>query len=285
MLEILWEVKLKKTTNSLFFVFAAAVLAGCMALVSCGGGSAKKTAGLPVNETKAGFPAYSNALISTMMHYVDEVIIEREGIIKALVRLPQVQRGEWAGMQKTIAAFQQSWGDGGVYWFAMPDGRYYTADKGLADQNLKTRPYFAELLAGKSVVGSLVVSKSTGKKSVVTALPILDDRNRMIGAVGSTLFLEKLDQTLTLVLSLPEGVLFYVLDRDGTTVLHQKMNLVFDNPLTKDSPSLKVAAEKMLSTESGEVEYEYSSFKRRVRYATSPLTGWRFAVGLNLAKL
>jgi hypothetical protein len=61
--------------------------------------------------------------------------------------------------------------------------------------------------------------------------------------------------------------------------------MVFDNPLTKDSPSLKAAAEKMLSTDSGEVEYDFNSFQKRVRYRTSPLNGWRYAIGINISKL
>jgi len=278
----------KKATNSLCFMLAATMLAWSLTFFVCGCKSSKRasaSAGLPSSETAAGFPAYSDALLSVLVHFIDGVILEQERIINALARLPQVQQGDWAGMEKTIATFQKAWGDAGVYWFALPDGRYYTAEKGLIDQTLTDRPYFKELLAGNAVLGALVVSKSTGKKSTVIAMPIMDERKQMIGALGATLFLEPLDKTLASEMSLPEGTVFYVLDKDGTTVLHQKLDMVFDNPLKKDSPSLKAAAEKMLSTDSGEVEYEFNAFKKRVRYATSRLNGWRFAVGINIAKL
>jgi len=278
----------KKGTNSVCFMLAATMLAWSLTFFVCGCKSSKRTsasAGLPSSETAVGFRAYSDTLLSVMVHFVDGVILEQERIIKALALLPQVQQGDWAGMEKTIAAFQQAWGDAGVYWFALPDGRYYTVEKGLIDQTLTDRPYFAELLAGKAVRGALVVSKSTGKKSTVIAMPIMDAGKQMIGALGATLFLEPLDKMLASEMSFPEGAVFYVLDKDGTTVLHQKLDMVFDNPLTKDSPSLKAAAEKMLSTDSGEVEYEFNAFKKRVRYATSPLNGWRFAIGINIAKL
>jgi hypothetical protein len=279
---------MKKRTGSLSFMPAAAMMVWCLTFISCGENSSKHASastGLAAPETAAGFPVYSNALLSVMIHFVDGVILEQEGIIKALARLPQVQSGNWEGMKMTLTAFQQSWGDAGLYWFALPDGRYYTVEKGLTDQNLKDRPYFAELLAGNTVVGALVVSKSTGKKSTVTAIPIFDNRKQMIGAMGATLFIEKLDQTLASAMSLPDGTVFYAFGKDGITVLHQNLDMVFDNPLTKDSPSLKAAAEKMLSADSGEVEYEFNLFKKRVRYMTSSLTGWRFAVGMNIAKL
>jgi hypothetical protein len=258
------------------------------AFVSCGGqssGNADGKAGLAASETVSGFPVYSGALLSAMIRLVDEAILEQERTIQALASLPEVRRGGWGEMKKTIAAFQQSRGDAGIYWFALPDGRYYNVEKGLVDQTLADRPYFADLLAGKDVAGALVVSKSTGRKSAVTAVPVYDEKNKMTGAMGATLFLDKLNETLAASLSLPEGVFFYALGMDGITVLHQRLDMVFDNPLTKDSPSLRAAAEKMLSTESGEAEYEYNSFRKRVRYAASPLTGWRFAVGMNTKKL
>lgn len=279
------EVSVKKATGFLSFILAVTILSG---VVSCGGDSSKNEAassGLAAPEIVAGFTAYSDALLSVMIHFVDGVIYDQERTIRALSQLPQVESGDWAGMERTITAFQKSWGDAGIYWFALPSGRYYTVEKGLTDQTLKDRPYFPELLAGNAVVGSLVVSKSTGMKSTVTAVPIFNEEKQVIGALGATLFLDKLDMALAKAMSLPEGTVFYALGKDGTTVLHQKLDMVFDNPLTKDSPTLKAAAEEMLSADSGEVEYEFNGFKKRVRYTTSSLTGWRFAVGINIAKV
>lgn len=279
---------MKKTSKFFHSLFTGTILIACLISSTCSKNSAKTTSpapGLPALATVEGFPIYSDTLISAMIHMVDGTIMEQQGILKALLQLPQVQRCDWEGMKKTIAAFQESWGDRGIYWFALPSGRYYTVEKGLLDRTLNDRPYFSELLAGKSVAGVLVVSKSTGKKSTVTAMPILNAQKQMIGALGATMFLEKLDERLASALSLPEGTLFYALAKDGTTVLHQKLSLVFDNPLNQDSPTLKASAEKMLAAESGEVEYEFNGFRRTVRYKSSPLTGWRFAIGLNTAKL
>jgi hypothetical protein len=38
--------------------------------------------------------------------------------------------------------------------------------------NLFDRPYFPSLMAGQSVLGTLVISRSTGKRSVIIAEPV-----------------------------------------------------------------------------------------------------------------
>jgi len=264
----------------------ALALALTLLAMGCGKSreSAPSGAGLPAAEIAAGFSDYANVLLSMMIQSADGAILEQERILLALAALPQVQAGDWAGMEGTVAAFQRAWGDGGVYWFALPDGRYYTVEKGLVGQTLADRSYFPDLQAGKTVVGALVVSRSTGMKSAVIAVPILDGANRMIGALGASLFLEKLNKALASAMSLPEGMIFYALGTDGTTVLHQNLGMVFDNPLGRYSPSLKAAAEKMLVSESGEAEYEFNGFRKRVRYAASPLNGWRYVIGINVSK-
>ena len=277
-----------KTTKTTIHILLFAAIVLVLHTISCGRRSSKTesaAAGLAAPETVEGFPSFANSILGSVIQAVDGAILEQEKIIRALSTLPQVKSAKWDGMKDILAAFQDSWKDAGIYWFALPDGRYYTVEKGLTDMTIRDRPYFPKVMAGKAVVGDLVVSRSTGKKSTVITMPVFDDHGKVIGALGATLFLEKLSETLVTALSLPEGTLFYVLGGDGTTALHMKLNLVFDNPLTKDSPSLKAAAEKMLSTDSGEVEYEFNGYQKRVRYASSPLTRWCFAYGMNTGKL
>ena len=277
---------MRKTTYSLGFVPALLALACGLALLAPACRSPRTAdagSGLPAPETAAGFPVYADALVPLMVRFVDGAILEQARLLEALAGLPQVRACEWAGMEGLVAAFQKAWGDSGIYWFALPDGRYYTVERGLVDQSLADRSYFPDLLAGKTVTGALVVSRSTGRKSAVIAVPVVVD-GKTAGALGASLFLEPLDAKLAAAIPLPEGMVFFALGADGTTVLHQRLDLVFDNPLAQDSPTLKAAAEKMLAAEAGEVEYEFNDFRKRVRYAASPVNGWRYAIGVNLAK-
>jgi hypothetical protein len=269
-----------KTTRA---AFKSAVLLAGLAAVSCGRGPEKTSpaAALASPATRSGFPSYAESVLRSTVFIVDGAILEQERILRALSALPRVRSAKWDRMKDLVAAFQDSWRNSGVYWFALPDGRYYTVEQGLMDATLLDRSYFPKVMAGRTVVGDLVVSRSTGRKSTVIAMPLLDERGKVAGALGATLFLEELSGKLAESLTPPEGTFFYALGPDGITALHMRLDLVFDNPLSKDSPTLQAAGREMLSTESGEVAYEFNGFKRRVRYVTSNLTGWRFAFGMN----
>jgi hypothetical protein len=260
----------------------AAVWLAALCAVSCGSGDRTAAASRTV---RTGFAAYADGMLRSTVFIVDGAIAGQERILRALAALPAVRSGEWDRMREILSAFQDSWKNDGVYWFALPDGRYYTVARGLADSTLLDRPYFPKALSGRAVAGDLIVSRSTGRKSTVIALPVLNESGKVTGVLGATLFLEELSGKLAETLSPPEGTFFYALAPDGTTALHMKLDLVFDSPLSKDSPTLKAAAREMLSSDSGEVTYEFAGFKRRVRYVTSNRTGWRFAFGVNMAAI
>jgi len=259
-----------------------------LAISGCGDDSSDSSSGAPgvaSLEVQAGFPVYAESQLSTMIALVDGTFLDRTAILRALAASEEVKTTQWESMRRLFTGFQQAWGDAGIYWFVLPDGNYYTVETGLVGQSLADREYFPRVMSGEAVIGSLVISKATGKKSAVMVVPVLNELGQVIGGVGASLFLEELDAALGQALSLPEGVVFYVLAPDGTTTLHYNFAMIFENPLEMDSRSLKGAAEVMLATASGEVEYEYNGFRKRVRYRASSLTQWRFALGINIAAL
>lgn len=263
-----------------------ALLFMAIAASGCGEDSSDRspgTPGLASAEVRVGFPVYADSLVSTMVALVDGAFVERAATLRALATNEEVRTARWESMGRLFADFQQVWGDAGIYWFVLPDGNYYTVEKGLVGQRLVDREYFPRLMSGETVIGSLVVSKATGKKSAVMAVPVLNEQGQIIGGVGASLFLEELNEALAPALSLAEGMVFYVLAPDGTTSLHYNFDMIFENPLEMDSPSLKAAAAVMLTTATGEVEYEYNGFHKRVRYRAAPITQWRFALGINIA--
>jgi hypothetical protein len=266
-------------------ISGVALLLMALATSGCDDDSSDRSPGAPglaSAEVRVGFTVYADSLLSTMVALVDGAFVERAAILRALAASEEVRTAQWESMRTLFADFQQVWGDAGIYWFVLPDGNYYTVEKGLVGQRLVDREYFPRLMSGETVIGSLVVSKATGQKSAVMAVPVLNEQGQVIGGVGASLFLEKLNETLAPALSLPEGMVFYVLAPDGTTTLHYNFDMIFENPLAMDSPSLRAAAEVMLATATGEVEYEYNGFHKRVRYLASPLTQWRFALGINI---
>ena len=269
-------------TSGMVLLLMALAISGCGEDAS---GSLSGAPGVASPEVQAGFPIYAESQLSTMIALVDGTFLDRTAILRALAASEEVRTTQWESMRRLFTDFQQAWGDAGIYWFVLPDGNYYTVEKGLVGQSLVDREYFPRIMSGETVIGSLVISKATGKKSAVMAVPVLNELGQVMGGVGASLFLEKLNEGLDQALSLPEGMVFYVLAPNGTTTLHYNFAMIFENPLEMDSPSLKAAAEVMLATASGEVEYEYNGFQKRVRYLASSLTQWRFAFGVNIAAL
>jgi hypothetical protein len=190
----------------------------------------------------------------------------------------EVQSGKWEDMKPILAEFGKSGIKAAAVWFVQPDGSYYTVGKGLTEFNLRDRPYFPRLMSGEEVAGDLVISKSTGKRTAIVAVPV-KRKGKIIGAVGASLSVEEISRMLDEKMALPENMVFYALDASGQTSLHRNAALLFAYPSDMGSRSLTEKVREMLSKPEGALSYEFEG-KRRVVFRKSHLTGWTFAVGL-----
>jgi hypothetical protein len=188
--------------------------------------------------------------VSALVALADSHISSYANALDALAMTQEVQSGNWDEMVGLLTEVEQAQVPGTV-WFVLPDGSYSSVDLGKTDQNISDRAYFPGLIAGNKVLGNLVVSKSTGKKSLIAASPIIKD-GEVIGGLGVSIFLDDLSNTLTEELSLPDDMVFYATSEAGNVTLDSDTQLIFET-----SPILA----------------------KNVVYKTSPLTGWRFALG------
>jgi hypothetical protein len=127
-------------------------------------------------------------------------------------------------------------------------------------------------------MGDLVVSKSTGKKSIILAVPV-QRSGTVIGGVGASIFVDDLSQALNSVLKTPDDLVFYGLSPGGLTAFHRDPKLDFVDPREQKSETLTKAVGTILTERSGEVTYVYNNTMRRMFFTTSPLTGWRIVLG------
>jgi len=188
--------------------------------------------------------------VSAVMALADTHISSYSNVLEALVMTQEVQSGDWEEMVGLLAKVQQAQVPN-TLWFVLPDGSYYTVELGKTDQNLSNRTYFPRLMAGNNVLGDLVVSKSTGKKSFIVASPVIRE-GEVIGGLGASIFLDDLSNTIGEELALPDDMVFYATTEAGEVVLHSDTQLIFET-----SPNLA----------------------KNVVFETSPVTGWRFALG------
>lgn len=198
--------------------------------------------------------------------------------LQALAVTQDVTSGDWERIRVPLNALGAGVSTRAAMWYARPDGSYLTVEKGKMGATLSDRDYFPALMKGEHVLGSLVVSKSTGERSVVVATPVLKGA-KVVGALGATLSAPKLAKLVDDQLALPEGVIFYALDQKGLTALHRETPLIFQYPSDVGDPSLKDAVRQMLAEPKGTVHYTFRGARRNVLFQRSDRTGWVFAVG------
>lgn len=209
---------------------------------------------------------------------VDARLAGVSGTLKALAATGDVRSGDWARIREPLAALAASTPEQAAVWFARTDGSYFTVDKGLTGESLHERTYFPSLLAGRDVIGALVISKSTGARSVIVASPVLAG-GKVVGAIGVSVDAVKLAASLQQSIGFPPRVIFYALDDQGRTALHRAGDLIFAFPSDMGSPTLGDAVKTMLTRPDGVVHYVYSGSARTALFQRSALTGWVIVLG------
>lgn len=163
-------------------------------------------------------------------------------------------------------------------WFVLPDGGYFATEVGgMTEENLKDRPYFAGLMAGKEIVGDLVISKSTGHRSVVIATPVVAN-GKVVGGIGVSLRVRLLSELVAKHLPLPDNGYFYALDRDTRIVLHRKAERMFKTPSDVGDEALGAEFQRVIQKNSGTFDYVLNGQKITSRFERSPSLGWYFFI-------
>ncbi len=150
---------------------------------------------------------HAQSLLSAFVSYTDLRMRSIQQSLEILASTTEARSARWKKMQPLLGGYQSM--DGGlIVWFLRPDGTYYTVDKGLMDLKLSDRSYFPTLMSGRKVVGELVISKSTGRRSAVIAVPI-SDGGKVVGAIGASLFLDGLSDEVAAALALPADAAYF----------------------------------------------------------------------------
>ena len=166
----------------------------------------------------------------------------------------EVVSAEWDSMVNILTEFEET-SIPLVAWFALPDGSYYTVDAGKVSANISDRAYFPKVMAGETVIGNLVVSKSTGRDVMVAVVPVMSGGD-VIGALGVSVYLDQLSQLIADDMELPDDMVLYAVNGDGLIALHTDANLIME-----DSSALGGGPEQAVSK-------------------VSSLLGWTFTLGL-----
>lgn len=176
------------------------------------------------------------------------------GSMDVMAVTDEVVSAEWDSMVNILTEFEET-SIPLVAWFALPDGSYYTVDAGKVSANIFDRAYFPKVMAGETVIGDLVVSKSTGRDVMVAVVPVMSGGD-VIGALGVSVYLDQLSQLIADDMELPDDMVLYAVNGDGLIALHTDANLIME-----DSSALGGGPEQAVSK-------------------VSSLLGWTFTLGL-----
>jgi hypothetical protein len=247
--------------------FLAATAVGSLAVASAA----------PASAAEDGFTL--DALVAVQA-YRAVVETHLSGILTSLkvsARTAEARGGKWEGVREVLAGLADGIDTEAAIWFARPDGSYNTVEEGPAKQNLKDRAYFPDLLSGKDVLGTLVVSKSTGHRSIIVAVPVMEG-GQMVAALGVSVRSRLLSDMVIKHASIPADLVLYALDPAGKAALHRDPERMFSYPSDIGDPSLDKAVAEILAQDSGRVSYSIQGAMRIAVFARSALTGWKFVL-------
>ncbi|MFA4986653.1 MAG: cache domain-containing protein [Candidatus Brocadiia bacterium] len=293
-----------RTAACLRLISLALLISGGLMLCGCApagpDGQAPKSANVgPYNDLATAAAALCDAHISNMLGSLSIVAASArpasdelqfpKAIVAEMVNVisPELvwfaRSGRWLKLKPQLSEIA-SRNVPAALWVADGEGRYYTVDGGLAKQTLTDRSYWPYLKAGRTIRGALVVSKSTGKKSAVVAVPIMGEGGVMqgpvmVGAVGASIYLEELGARIVAELGLRDDEIFFGIDETGETLMHRAASRLFENPAEQGSPSLARAIGRMRSYRWGTIEYEFDGSTRLCAFASTAITPWKIAVG------
>jgi hypothetical protein len=224
------------------------------------------------------FTVDGKVALAALMSLGDDHIAKMADSLQILAATPAAASGEWERIRGPLADLGKV-NVPAVLWFARPDGTYWTVDMGRVEEKLADRPYFPRLLAGQTVMGDLVVSKSTGKSVAIAAVPIRGPGGEVTGILGSSIHLDRLSERIRQEMSLDGGMIFYSFDATPLLALVWDPGLILADPMQLGD-GVPEAFRGMLAREEGTAMYTFRGGRRTVMYRRSPVTRWWYALGV-----
>lgn len=228
----------------------------------------------------AAFVVDGRIALHALMSLSDAHLRKMADVLTVLARTDDARSGDWARIRGPLAAIAPM-NVPAVHWFALPDGRYWTVEHGRSDATLSDRPYFPSVLAGRTVIGELVTSRSTNRNSAIVAVPVRGRAGAVVGVLGASVHLDSLSAIARAELGgLGDSVIFFAIDSKPLGALHYDTTMIFTDPMKLGDEEMRGAFRQMLAADEGTVTYPFRGSRRTIAFVRSPLTGWRYALGV-----
>ncbi len=197
----------------------------------------------------------------------------RQGEMAMMAVAPVIQGGKQEDILPFLANAAKANKAYDTIGYIRPDGSYFNS--GGATGSLADRDYFKKAVNGEASISDPLLSKSTGHRVTVVAIPVKTD-GRVAAVLYGAVDLEKLAQEVQAVKIAKTGYV-YVSQGDGTIIAHPNKELVMKyNPLKdeKTHPELASATRRMTKGETAVAVYEFMGQTKMMAFAPVPGTGW-----------
>lgn len=263
-------------------LLAGPALAGLLAVAGPGAdaqGRPSETDVAVVPDTVRGFTVDGRMALSALMSLGDGHLQRMADGLSLLATTDAGRSGDWERIRIPLAELGRR-NVPAVLWFALPDGTYWTLEHGREETRLSDRAYFPHVLAGETVIGDLVVSRSTRFNTAIVAVPVRGPDDHVVGVLGSSVELDSLTARLRNEMGgLPADVIFFAIDAEPLGALNSDPSLIFAEPMKLGDEGMRAAFREILAGQEGVVNYDFRGSHRTVFYRKSAVTGWWYGLG------
>ncbi|SDB05119.1 methyl-accepting chemotaxis protein [Pseudobutyrivibrio sp. YE44] len=179
-------------------------------------------------------------------------------------------------IKEQMHSIDENLGDGNVLVLTNTDGQMVLRDDDGDLTDISHRDFWKEAMAGNFNVSNVIVSNSTGKRSISMAAPIIDpETNKIIGTCHRNYSLTSFHEILD-----TECDNGYMVDRDGILAAHS------DWDITADDEPIDCSSSPYMHLDADEIEGTYLSnelgYSAYTSFAVDKLSGYVFC--LNVAE-
>ncbi len=224
------------------------------------------------------FEVDANVGLAAFVAIADGHLQKMTDSLRVLALSEEARAASWAKIERPLGEVAKL-NAAALNWFALPDGSYWSVQNGKEQGNLSSRAYFPKLLAGKTVIGDLVVSKATSKSVAIVAVPVKGRDGSVVGVLGASVYLKPLSDHIREEMKLGADLIFFSFDASPRLALVWDESLIFTNPRDL-GPEVDQAFAKMLQKDHGVIRYSFRGTPRTVVFSKSAVTGWRYGLGL-----
>lgn len=214
-------------------------------------------------------------LSTALANEIESMVASRADVLRTTSQLPQIQSMDAPQQVPILKVVKQQYADFASVTVVDTAGNQVARDAGRLP-NVADRSYFKAVMQGaKLAVSEILITKATGRPSIIVCLPVDNSQGTLAGAILATVDITEIGNKAKTVKAGQTGFAF-ITDRTGKIIAHPEQELVDKQA---DMQDLAPVA-KAVARETGMVAYDWEGRRAIAGYSFVPSTGWGVVVQL-----